>query len=185
MPRQTAPLLVALLLGAGCAGRGSNARPAVVGPEVREQRLMEAAGRAEHEGRHAAALETYLQVAGSSARVDVSREAYLRAGLLRLGGDSGARDVVEAARLLRESRAGFQDAQEPLILTATLVLLDRLAKVEQDAAAAAALAARDAARRDDDARELRRTVAMLRHQLEKRDEALRKAAAAAVGPRTP
>lgn len=145
---------------------------------------MDEAARAGREGRTMEALDKYLEVAGSSRVPALSREAYLQAGLLRLCGDEELVDVAEATRLLRKGRTQFEGSTEPLALTATLTVLERLERAEQAADAARALANLEAARRDEDARSLRRTISTLRQQLEKRDEALRKAAEAAVGPRT-
>ncbi|AMY08481.1 hypothetical protein LuPra_01681 [Luteitalea pratensis] len=179
--RRAGPLLAALVLTTACAST-TRVTPVTEGPQVRYRRLMEEAARAGREGRTGEALDKYLEVAGTSGVPELSREAYLQAGLLRLGGGVVLVDVAEATRLLRECRTRFEGAAEPLVLTATLATLDRLESVEQAADAAAAIATREAVRRDEDARALRRTVSSLRQQLEKRDEALRKAAQAAVGP---
>ena len=178
--RRTWSLLVVLLLTAGCAS-GTRVKPVTEAPQSRYRRLMDEAERASREGRTAEALDKYLVVAGSSGLPDLSREAYLQAGLLRLGGDAAVVDVTEAIRLLRECRVRFEGTAEPLELRATLAALDRMERVEQAANEAAATAGREAARRDEETRALRRTVNSLRQQVEKRDEALRKAAEAAVG----
>ena len=174
--------MLVLALSTACAS-GTRVTPVTEGPQVRYRRLMDEAARAGREGRTAEALDKYMEVAGASGLADLSREAYLQAGLLRLAGDVAVVDLAEATRLLRECRTRFEGSSEPLALTATLATLARLERVEQDAGAAAAIANRDAARREEDARAMRRTITTLRQQVEKRDEALRKAAEAAVGPR--
>lgn len=181
--RRAGTLTVALLLATACAS-GTRVTLVTEGPAVRDRRLMDEAARAGREGRTTEALDKYLQVAGSSGVAAVSREAYLQAGLLRLRSDAALVDVSEATRLLRESRTRFEGSAEPLVLTATLAVLERLERAERAADQARGLADREAARRDEDARASRRTIAALRQQLEKRDEALRKAAEAAVGPRS-
>lgn len=178
--RRSWSLLVVLLLTAGCAS-GTRVKPVTEAPQSRYRRLMDEAARARREGRTAEALDKYLDVAGSSGMPELVRDAYLQAGLLRLGGDVAVVDVPEATRLLRECRTRFEGVAEPLELTATLTALDRLERVQQAANEAAATASREAARRDEDARAMRRTIGALRQQVEKRDEALRKAAEAAVG----
>jgi hypothetical protein len=175
--------MLVLALSTACAS-GNRVTPVTEGPQVRYRRLMDEAARAGREGRTAEALDKYMEVAGSSGLADLSREAYLQAGLLRLGGDVAAFDAAEAARLLRECRTRFEGSAEPLVLTATLAALARLERLEQDAGAAAAMANREAARREEDARTMRRTISTLRQQVEQRDAALRKAAEAAVGPRS-
>jgi len=181
--RRAGPLMVVLVVAMGCAS-APGVRPVTEGPKVRYGRLLDGAARAEREGRSAEALDQYLEVAESSGIADLSREAYLQAGLLRLGGGAAVVDVAEATRLLRECRTRFAGVAEPLVLKATLAALDELERGHQAAAAAAAPADREVARRDEDARALRRTIGSLRQQLESRDQALRKAAEAAVGPRS-
>lgn len=181
--RRAGLLTAALLLATACAS-GTKMTPVTEGPPARDRRLMDEAARAGLEGRTTEALDKYLEVAGSSGVAALSREAYLQAGLLRLRDDAVLQDISEATRLLRESRTRFDGATEPLVLTATLAVLERLERAERAADQARGLADREAARRDEDARALRRTIAALRQQLDKRDEALRKAAEAAVGPRS-
>ena len=176
--RRIGLFLVVLGLTAACAS-GTRLTPVTENPQVRLRRTMDEAALALREGRTRDALDKYLEVARSPGVSPLSREACLQAGLLRLGGDASIVDFADAARLLRESRTRYERADEPLALTAALAALERLDDTEQEAAAAAL---REAARRDEEARGLRRTVASLRQQLEKRNEALRKAAEAAVGP---
>jgi hypothetical protein len=184
-PRFMGPFLVVLALTSGCASRTRVGKPVTEAPEDRHRRVMDEASRAVREGRPAEGLGKYVEVATTSAVADVSRQAYLQAALLRLAGDVTIADIGEAARLLRECRTRFGAADEPLALTATLTVLAQLEIAEQAVEAAAATAAREAAQRDEDVRALRRSVASLRQQLEKRDEALRKAAEAVVGPARP
>ena len=181
--RQVGPLMFALVLATACAS-GTRVTPVTQGPQAHYRKLMDEAARAGRDGRTAEALDKYLEVAGSSGFPELAREAYLQAGLLRLGGDAALVDVGEATRLLRECRTRFEGSAEPLALTATLAALEKLEQVEQAADAAVAIANREAARREEDARAQRRTINSLRQQLVKRDEALRKAAEAAVGPRS-
>lgn len=141
------------------------------------ERLLADAARAEQAGRRAEALAAYLEVAHGTGRVAEAREALLRAGLLRVAAD----DVVGGARLVREAAALHPAGLEPLELVAVQALLARLDTAERGAA----VRARDVTAREEELRALRRTVATLRTQLEKRGEALRKAAEAAVGDAPP
>lgn len=113
------------------------------------------------------------------------REAILEAGLKRLRGDADGTDVSGGAQLLRRARELYASEQEPLVLGATLALIDRLEASERGLAESAAAASRDSAARAEEIRTLRRTIAGLRQQIDKRDEALRKAAVAALGPSQP
>lgn len=159
-----------------CAGRTPRARPsAQVEPtELRDRRRLDEAAAGQRAGRLAGALEAYRDVAAESGHVAVVREALLQAALIQLMLHD---DLPEAQQMLREARALHPAGEEPSALTATMRLVERLIATE----AAASSAARERAALDDELRTARRTMTALKQQLEKREDALKKAAQAAVG----
>lgn len=165
---------------AGCARRPSRAT-VVPTPEVRVeaadaadwQRLEETA-RWERSGRLVDAKQSYEDIAAASPHGAVVRTALLRAALIQL---MLRDDLPEGQRMLRAARALYPAGDEPSALTVAMRLVERLIAAERTTAAAA----REAAVRDDELRTLRRNAAALQQLLDKRDDALRKAAQAAVG----
>jgi hypothetical protein len=168
--------LVACSLTA-CAGRSPRAphTKRVEPTELGERRRLDEAAVSLRAGRLTDALTAYRDVAAQSGRAAVVREALLQAALIQLMLHD---DMPEAQRMLRQARALHPAGQEPSALTATMRLLERLMAAER----AAAAAARTSVALDDELRAARRTMAALKQQLDKRDDALKKAAQAAVGP---
>jgi hypothetical protein len=174
-------VVLAAVLVAGCAGK--RATPIEHAP-TRDQRLMHSAGMAQREGRRPEALALYEDVTATSRAPEVAREAWLAIGLLHLNDATNA-DMSKAEAALRAARSLYEARDEPPVLTALLVLLDSLRDARGAAATARLLHDRDLAARDEDLRIVRRTLAQLRLDIEKRDVALKKAAEAAIGRAAP
>lgn len=160
-----------------CAGRAPVVRPSphVERTEPRDRARLDEAAARRRVGRLADALQAYRDVAAESGHVAVAREAFLEAALIHLTLHD---DLPEAQRLLRQARTLHPAGQEPATLTATMRLVERVLAAE----GAASAAARERATLDDELRAARRTLTALKQQLEKREDALKKAAQAAVGP---
>jgi hypothetical protein len=178
--RSVAALLGVALVASSvsaCAGRTPRARPpAHVEPsDLQDRRRLDEADAGRRAGRLGAALEAYRDVAAASAHVAVVREALLQAALIELMLHD---DLPKAQRMLREARALHPAGQEPSSLTATMRLVERLIAAQ----GAVASATRERAALDDELRSTRRAMTALKQQLEKREDALKKAAQAAVGP---
>jgi hypothetical protein len=171
-----AAVLPAVLI-AGCASRAGT--PVERAP-TRDARLMHSAETAQREGRRPEALALYENVTATSGAPEVARQAWLAIGLLHLGDATNA-DMSKAEAALRAARSLYEAREEPPVLTALLAMLDTLRDVRGAAATARLLHERDLAARDEDLRVVRRSIAQLRHEIEKRDAALKKAAEAAIG----
>lgn len=160
-----------------CAGRTTRARPSahVEPTELRDRRRLDEIAAGQRAGRLTDALKAYRDVAAESRHAAVVREALLQAALTRL---MLYDDLPEAQQMLREARTLHPAGEEPSALMATMRLVERLIAAE----GAASSSARERAALHDELRTARRTMAALKQQLEKRDDALKKAAQAAVGP---
>jgi hypothetical protein len=184
--RQAAPLALALLLlqAAACGTRTSHSVPDTSSlPSAQYRRMLDAAASARREGRVEDAIHAYEAVARAAGEPSLVRTASLQAGLLRVAAEPPVRDLAAARSWLQQARAMYASPEvPPLALRAVLPLLARLETAEHLARSAGTASARAIADRDQEIRSLRRTVAMLQQQVQKKDEALKKAAEAAVGP---
>ena len=124
----------------------------------------------------------YDAVARTSGEPALVRAALLNAGLLRVA-DPSRRDVQAARTLLQQAQAMYVPPETPpAALPAVLSLLVQVQEVARASSAAEATAARELAERDQEIRTLRRTVTALRQQVQRQEDALKKAAEAAVSP---
>lgn len=183
--------VIGLLMVGGCASRVVPPADTVLHDD---QRLLQRADEAHAGGRVDEALSLYGEAGREGVAPGVRRQALLAAALLHLQPDATTLEIDAARQALLEAHPLF-GAHVPLELTSALWLSEQVLSLRtQVADAARTLEGRQVAGRqadasmqatDEEVRSLKKTVRQLRQDLAQKDAALRKAADAVVGKRTP